>query len=171
MRQVRWILYHAATEAVNQGGSLRLLPPPKTKPETFLVAPSSSPMPAGMKAGSPPYPAPVPQGRHLAGAKAALCFKLRANRLVHGLPLSLRRRRCLLERGSHSQSVNISYNQSVTIMVFPSASAADITCSSASIFSCAEFVRDRSSTAASQVSGTCPLLSVTICLRFLYVTI
>jgi len=133
MRQVRWILYHAATEAVNQGGSLRLLPPPKTKPETFLVAPSSSPMPAGMKAGSPPYPAPVPQGRHLAGAKAALCFKLRANRLVHGLPLSLRRRRRLLERGSYSQSVTNSYNQSDTIMVFPSASAADVACSSAAV--------------------------------------
>jgi len=34
---VRWTLYHAAAEAVHQGGSLRLLPPPKTKPETFLL--------------------------------------------------------------------------------------------------------------------------------------
>ena len=37
MRRVRWTLYHAAAEAVHQGGSLRLLPPPKTKPETFLL--------------------------------------------------------------------------------------------------------------------------------------
>ena len=37
MRRVRWTLYHAAAEAANQGGSLRLLPPPKTKPETFLL--------------------------------------------------------------------------------------------------------------------------------------
>jgi len=37
MRQVRWTLYHAATEAASQGGSLRLRPPPKTKPEPFLL--------------------------------------------------------------------------------------------------------------------------------------
>ena len=37
MRQVRWTLYHAATEAANQGGSLRLRPPPKTKPDPFLL--------------------------------------------------------------------------------------------------------------------------------------
>ena len=37
MRQVCWTLYHAATEAANLGGSLRLRPPPKTKPDPFLL--------------------------------------------------------------------------------------------------------------------------------------
>jgi len=37
MRRLRWTLYHAATEAANQGGSLRLRPPPKTKPDHFLL--------------------------------------------------------------------------------------------------------------------------------------
>ena len=37
MRKVRLTLHHAATEAANQGGSLRLLPPPKINPEPFLL--------------------------------------------------------------------------------------------------------------------------------------
>ena len=37
MRQGHWTLCHAATEAARQGGSLQLLPPPKIKPEPFLL--------------------------------------------------------------------------------------------------------------------------------------
>ena len=33
MKEVRWTLYLAATEAAQQGGSLRILPPPKVRPD------------------------------------------------------------------------------------------------------------------------------------------
>ena len=36
--KVRWTLYLAATEATQQGGSLRLLPPPKVQPDLFQLS-------------------------------------------------------------------------------------------------------------------------------------
>ena len=33
MKEVRWTLYLAANEAAQQGGSLRILPPPKVRPD------------------------------------------------------------------------------------------------------------------------------------------
>ena len=38
LRLVRWSLYLAATEATQQGGTLRLLPPPKVQPDSFLLS-------------------------------------------------------------------------------------------------------------------------------------
>jgi hypothetical protein len=38
LRLVRWSLYLAATEATQQGGSLRLLPPPKVQPDLFQLS-------------------------------------------------------------------------------------------------------------------------------------